>query len=532
MSKFCYNCGSELREGDAFCTKCGKAVAYQKEDVNTVEKSADTNKNGAHVNNNHVKYIVGATVSAIIVFIIIALCNINKGRSTKVAEENITDSMTETDSLSKEETKVSAKYELIGMSCSKFVSEYEQNGGSVIDGLDSTMVSIGKSDYERRAGWENWLTGFEYNLSNDCQIFMLQNVDKDDYCAILLFAENDIITSYYVYWDIGKIDVNLAQYIKETEFEEIKGLDESPTISTMIGTNKNGEKWDNNLECRPVFQNERYTVQFQAEKFDPKTGDALTDWGKMWFVGFYVALDSDEIYFQEAGNINNQDSAKESAKRFLSGIVGDYDDLQFSGTIMVMEETPSAENNNANYSIAGRGFSWIYDSDCIEADESIQKWVFKSNGYYYLMMEGLDGYYIYYDSDKQRLSESSECCGIFSTCISEEAAVGENDITANNFEKKVNLLPGDSTTTDSAMEAYKKEVDDSGSPYTFTYTYIGECSDGFYYYNGEGLSFNVYRITFKDGNQGIYFMPLNVGENMVWSLYDNYYELEYCWTQY
>lgn len=425
-----------------------------------------------------------------------------------------------------------AKYKILGTSCSEFLAAYEEKGGSVLDGFDSDKVEVGKSDAERRAGWIELLKGFDYDLASDCQIYMLQDYN-DDYTMLLLFAENDIVTSYYVFradFDF----ISISQYFEETEFTEIKSLcnNSTPAIEKMIGTNKDGERWDDSNVCRLVFQENDYSVQFQAGKFDVKTGETLTDWNKMWFVGFYVAYSPDSANQLNSGGDIDQSSAKDSAKSFFSNVVGDYDDLHAAGSIMVMEVMPSSDNNFANYLIVGRGFSGIYDTDCIEADDSIQRWIFESNGYYYMIVEGLDGYYIYYDTSRERLSESSECCGIFSTYVEVGSNAVENDITVKNFEQKVSLRKGNSGITDYAMEAYKQEIDESGSPYTFTYKYIGECSDGFYYYNGEDLTFNVYRITYKDGGQSIYFMPLNVGENMVWELYENYYELIYRWTQY
>lgn len=264
--------------------------------------------------------------------------------------------------------------------------------------------------------------------------------------------------------------------------------------------------------------------------------------------------------------INDAVDSSELFERILAGKYEvTFTDLSSSdGSILVSRETPADYNNNAKYSIGGRGFSTFYDTNCIEANTAKDSWIFESYGTFYEIVIGIDDVcYIYYSKSREGLTETrGRCCGSFSIPKNHEfqevldnsmdyddyncfddyfddydgfLSPGEaaNDITVENFEQKVSLRPGNSEVTDYAMEEFKKETDESGSPYVFKYKYIGECSDGFYYYNGEGLTFNVYRITYyKDGHQGIYFMPLNVGENMVWEFCENYYELAYKWTQY
>lgn len=99
--------------------------------------------------------------------------------------------------------------------------------------------------------------------------------------------------------------------------------------------------------------------------------------------------------------------AIESAKNFFKDKVGIYTDLDSSGTIIIEEYLGS-------HYIAG-SFSPIYDTNCIESNENMQYWVFESYGFYYKIVEGLDGYYIYYAESREELNESSRCCGIFST---------------------------------------------------------------------------------------------------------------------
>lgn len=221
-------------------------------------------------------------------------------------------------------------------------------------------------------------------------------------------------------------------------------------------------------------------------------------------------------------------AAKEMFEMFLgSQDEVTYDDDATDGSIIVCRETPEEYNNYASYSICGRGFSPIYDTDCIGADE--YSWIFKSGGYYYLICSGMDGFYVYYNSSLENLAQSSEqLCGSFSTAVYE----GENDITVANFEQKVSLSPGNSAFGDFVLESYRKEIHDSDNPLNFSYEYLGDCSEGFYYYNGESNTFSVYRIFYEDGYETIYFIPLNIEDKMIYEFYEYYYELMYRWTQY
>lgn len=218
-----------------------------------------------------------------IIGISVALKNLKSDRITEPVTE-ITYDESEIDILENE------KYSILGKSCLEFIKEYEDRGGSVMDGLGENSYR-GKSIAEKRNGWKNFIRGFDYDLTSDCQIYMLFPEIADDYVSLILFAENDTITSYHVLW--GYNAINISQYIKETEFSEVKQLKEplNPTVLNLIGTDQDGKRWNTNDTCRPVFETDDYTVQFHAIKFVYETGRPLTnqEWSEMFFSDFYVS---------------------------------------------------------------------------------------------------------------------------------------------------------------------------------------------------------------------------------------------------
>lgn len=115
-------------------------------------------------------------------------------------------------------------------------------------------------------------------------------------------------------------------------------------------------------------------------------------------------------------NINNVIEAKKMFEMILNGKQEiSFEDLSASGSIDVYTEEPADYNNNAHYSIVGRGFSPIYDTDCIEVVKANESWIFLSNGFYYKIIKGMsDTVYIYYASSREGLIEEEKtCCGMF-----------------------------------------------------------------------------------------------------------------------
>lgn len=312
---FCIRCGAKLNEEDEFCWDCGSnGNSATKNTVDGAASTLSVNKASTHEQSTIKEkkskawiWIV-ATVAVCIIAIVAVL--LWKSGTNKPSETNDPGPSVENAEPTIESTS-NVKYEILGKSCSAFITSFEKMGGSVLDGFDSSSVMIGKTDNERRKGWEKWLYGFDTALANDCQIYMLENTKQDDYVALLVFAENDIITSYYVQW--SDLNVDISHYLDKAEFSEIASLNANsdPTIGKMLGLNINGESWNDQFDCRLTFLTQDYNVQFQAVKVDIKTGEELSSWHNMSFFRYYVQQNSTATGSPNENEFQQEDPAQQ-----------------------------------------------------------------------------------------------------------------------------------------------------------------------------------------------------------------------------
>ena len=517
MGKYCTSCGVPLEDSALFCGGCGARQNRAEKPADMVHKidgvktaceeariggvSAPPYRSGRRENRGIKPFIFAISgIAVICIATLFAVFLLNR-------DNNVSDYIPgEMDEIEQRTTTQEANDKLPEEV--EFILNREVYAFKDTPYLYSTVIN----DMETHVSYtQNWSFREILNDNNFKNIkWTTQTINSDD--KTVFFTGNSVIGSY---------DCSVQFYVQN-------GAEIPIALEMKIN------KGEVSTELSPL----KFVEQGNSEEFE----SALIANDASICIMLVLLADISEEALPEDNQTSlstdyQSNSSQKSAQLMFESFLNGKDEIVFNDEncdecIIICKVEPDEYNNYATYAIGGRGFSF-YDTDCIEADESIQRWIFESNGYYYMIVEGLDGYYIYYDTSRERLSESSECwCGFFSTYAVAGSNAGENDITVKNFEQKVSLRKGNSGITDYAMEAYKQEIDESGSPYTFTYKYIGECSDGFYYYNGEDLTFNVYRITYKDGGQSIYFMPLNVEENMVWELYENYYELIYRWTQY
>lgn len=113
------------------------------------------------------------------------------------------------------------------------------------------------------------------------------------------------------------------------------------------------------------------------------------DYVKMFYSEDGILNDTTEIYQKNSDKQGNHTQYVESAKALFESILQGQnelylDDLSCDGTINVFREDPTEENNYASFSIAGRGFSAFYDTDCYEVD---------GNSYFFYQDSTLGGTY-------------------------------------------------------------------------------------------------------------------------------------------
>lgn len=107
-------------------------------------------------------------------------------------------------------------------------------------------------------------------------------------------------------------------------------------------------------------------------------------------------------------NSENREYAIRKAAEFLSSGVGSHPDACCGSSIEIREEIPDDDNDYAHYSIAGRGFTGFYDSDCIECSLETSTFYFKTDYWFYKIVCDKD-ISIYYGSSKE---DCNELCGL------------------------------------------------------------------------------------------------------------------------
>lgn len=129
-------------------------------------------------------------------------------------------------------------------------------------------------------------------------------------------------------------------------------------------------------------------------------------------------LNNAEAKDKSTNTLDSPDTVQELFELLLGGQEERIynDETSSDGSIIIGTETPSEDNNFAHYYIAGRGFSYIYDSDIISHDEEIDSWFFESYGYYYMIISEEQGSYsVYYSNNLDILTNGKgDICGRFS----------------------------------------------------------------------------------------------------------------------
>lgn len=438
MAKYCYNCGAEIKEDDAFCTKCGAKQQVEEMENIPVEKMGSVPvENKVAPKKLYLFAIIG--IVAVIVLLVSSFIIIKKPFSGKNSIEQ--NSSVDQPKLSNIEEEINQALKLM----------FEGTETQVADVQDFEVKNQNESTHDKSFSC-NALNGqlAVMGLSKDGNVIQMQTLlivsgdifdqtsddEKAALVGVALFPAsifddsiksledyNEIIHSFEDVENSGISGDSLRYIDGDIEYAMVSGYSDSSAIVSI------------NIRYLPAFSGNSY---FSGEEENSEQEGDLSSSG--------TATDSNVI------------AAGKMFESFLDGKEEvSYDDPYCNGSILICKEEPSEDNNGASYSIAGRGFSPFYDTNCI--DVSGDTYVFYNGSEFggaYYKIDVVDQKMFIYWSESLDMGQY-ELCGQIGES-EETKSRDEAEKLAKEFFKRIQgtyINEGyDGTVTIAATEAF------------------------------------------------------------------------------